>query len=497
MSKFLSKLILLSALISVLVLPNFFIEAAENLAEVCDIKKIEQAEKDVNSENISRDDYRVLLEKCKKYYDDEITEIEKDVDKTGTEKKNLENEVSSLQKKVKNLDYQIYQNNIIIKDLGIQVEDTEHSIGDTIIEIEESQNGLAATLREIYEEEQKSIVEILLSEEKLSKFYDNLVALEVLSNKFGEEVENVKDLKSYLENQKESLSKDEQNMKNVVVAQKYKKDESAEAKKEQEKLLKFTKQEYDKYVAEKTEVEKSAAKIGNLLFQLIDVKEGGIKFEEAVEISKSTSALAGIRTAFSLAILWQETRIGQVEGGCYLANKATGGGTYIKSGNKALRTLRPQPRSYETFSDVYYFEQIVKGLNKAGKLQTDIYHTPISCGMFKDGKPFGWGGAMGPAQFIPNTWMLFDTKIAKLTGRSPANPWDVRDAFLASSLYLKDLGAGSKTYDKEINAALRYFGCTSSWCKRNYGEPVMRAAGCFQGYIDNGSMSSNCRNFVF
>ncbi len=56
---------------------------------------------------------------------------------------------------------------------------------------------------------------------------------------------------------------------------------------------------------------------------------------------------------------------------------------------------------------------------------------------------------MGPAQFIPSTWIGYESRVTKLTGRSPANPWNVTDAFAAASLYLVDKGADKKTYDAE------------------------------------------------
>jgi hypothetical protein len=223
-----------------------------------------------------------------------------------------------------------------------------------------------------------------------------------------------------------------------------------------------------------------------MLFQLLEVPEGGIKFEDAVALAKTIAGQTGIRAAFSLGILWQETRIGKVQGGCYLKDTSTGEGVYIKSGNKAPQTMKPS-------RDVPKFLDLVTALNNAGKLKTDAFSTPVSCCMISGGKYYGWGGAMGPAQFIPSTWMLYASKIEKISGSVPANPWNVRDSFLANALYLKDLGAGSQTYAKELYAAGKYFGDPSS----SYGKSVMKAADCMQGYIDNGSMSDSCQDLIF
>lgn len=63
---------------------------------------------------------------------------------------------------------------------------------------------------------------------------------------------------------------------------------------------------------------------------------------------------------------------------------------------------------------------------------------------------------MGPADFIPSTWMKYKDKIEKITGKT-ADPWNVQDAFLAMGLYLSDSGAASKTRDGEWRALMIYF----------------------------------------
>ncbi|MBI2594827.1 MAG: lytic murein transglycosylase [Candidatus Colwellbacteria bacterium] len=90
-----------------------------------------------------------------------------------------------------------------------------------------------------------------------------------------------------------------------------------------------------------------------------------------------------------------------------------------------------------------------------------------------------YGGAMGPAQFIPTTWMAYKDKVAAITGNSPASPWRNIDAFVAAGLYLKGAGAGSS----ELNAAARYY-CGSNWnryvCTQVYGKAVVDRAVQFE-----------------
>lgn len=93
---------------------------------------------------------------------------------------------------------------------------------------------------------------------------------------------------------------------------------------------------------------------------------------------------------------------------------------------------------------------------------------------------------MGPAQFIPTTWLLYEGAVAKITGHNPPNPWDPLDAFVASGLLLRDNGAGARTYTSEYNAALKYL-AGSNWknpAYRFYGDDVMGLATKYQEQID-------------
>ena len=83
---------------------------------------------------------------------------------------------------------------------------------------------------------------------------------------------------------------------------------------------------------------------------------------------------------------------------------------------------------------------------------------------------------MGPAQFIPSTWILYKDRISALTGKTPSNPWDIRDAFIAASLLLKDNGASAKTPDAEWKAAMLYFSGSTNPRFRFYGDSVAAMA---------------------
>ena len=115
----------------------------------------------------------------------------------------------------------------------------------------------------------------------------------------------------------------------------------------------------------------------------------------------------------------------------------------------------------------------------------------VSCPIVSNGERYGWGGAMGPSQFIPSTWAIYggivnngngwtysqaNDAIRRINGSGlPANPFNNRDAFLATALLLRDNGA-TGAHSSDRLAALRYYagwGGASNPANAFYGDQVM------------------------
>jgi len=448
------KLILLVIFISALLLPKFLILAQEeetNLEELC--QSTDRIEKEC--ESLSSTECRQLLEKCGQYYEEKSAQIEEDISKTEKEKKTLNNQIDILRKKIEKLRLQIQQSNTMINDLGFQIDDTEKSINQTSLKIEDSRQNLANILQAIYQEDQKSLIEILISERTLSGFFDNLMALETLNTKSRELLENIKDLKSSLEVQEQSLDEEKTNLEKVVTIQTLQKKESESVKKDQDYFLKLTETQYQKQLKEKEESQKRVAEIRARIFELIGIPKAPT-FGEALEIAKYVESITGVNPALVLAVLTQESNIGKNVGQCYLRDPKTGDGVVVYNGKPVSKVMKPS-------RDVEPFLQITKELGR------DPYNTPVSCPIPSVG---GYGGAMGPAQFIPSTWTKYKGRVSEITGK-PADPWDIKDAFLAAALYLADYGAAKQTYDAEWKAAMIYFSGTTNTKYRFYGDSVI------------------------
>jgi membrane-bound lytic murein transglycosylase B len=176
-----------------------------------------------------------------------------------------------------------------------------------------------------------------------------------------------------------------------------------------------------------------------------------INFGEAVTIATWVEGVTDVPAAFLLAILTQESNLGKNVGTCNRPGDPP---------EKSWKVVMKPTRDQEPFKTI------------TSELGRDPDITPVSCPMKnKDGSQMGWGGAMGPAQFIPSTWMGYRARVAAITGKA-ADPWDIRDAFVAAALLLKSNGA-DETRDGQWKAAMRYFSGGTNTRYRFYGDNVL------------------------
>ncbi|MEK7201857.1 MAG: lytic murein transglycosylase, partial [Patescibacteria group bacterium] len=231
-------------------------------------------------------------------------------------------------------------------------------------------------------------------------------------------------------------------------------------------LLTVTKGQESAYRAVVATQQKTAAQIRAELFGLAG-GGGAIPFGTAYEHAKTASRITGVRPALILAILSQESDLGKNVGQCLITSLTTGDGKGKNTGTPFSGTMK-SPR------DTVPFEQIMKALGR------DWSTTPVSCP-----QPGGYGGAMGPTQFIPSTWIGFESRIKNSLGVAATDPWNALHAITATGLYLAGVGAAGGTTQAEHTAAARYY-AGGNWAVagQGYANSVMEKARKFQADID-------------
>lgn len=386
----------------------------------------------------------------------ELVEIEKDIEAKRGDLTELQKSRTTLERDVAILDAQIAtaqlsikQRDIAITKLRDDISDKQTAIIGVDARVEKSAASLAQLIRRTREIDDISLAELALGEGSVTRFFDEIDSFEQIQAALDVSFKEMAVLRADLATRKEALEDrqgEEEDLRRIQVLQKQAIEKDEKQKKEILTVTKGQEKEYQKLIADR---EKQAATIRAALFDLRDSK--AIPFGTAYNYAKEASAKTGVRPALILAILREETNLGE--------NLGTG------NWRTDMHPTRDQP----------VFAQITAEL---GLNPDDM---PVSK------KPsYGWGGAMGPSQFIPSTWILYKDRIARSTGQSPPNPWDARTAIFATALLMMDNGADQGTYTAERKAALKYF-AGSNWSKASYafyGDDVMQFAASYQKDIN-------------
>jgi len=365
--------------------------------------------------------------------------------------KSLKTEITIFDDQIKSLELEIQRTELLTKKLDKQINSKEKSIREIEREFDLEKTTLAELAREIRKYDDKSFLEVLLNKDNFSDFIAELKSLEDFNNQVQEELKKITKAKTELEKEKEDLTNEKEELAALKKLQDQQKIDVEKTKKERKTLLEQTKGQENLFnqLLKKTKSDIEAIK-NKLYFLEGLVSDGALRFEDAYRFAKYVGTYTGIRPAFLLAILSRESELG----------KNIGKGSWRVD-------MKPSQRQY--------YLQICREL----EIDPDKY--PVSKKQW-----YGWGGAMGPAQIMPATWLGYKAKIIEITGNDPPSPWNVKDAFVASALYLVNKGAGEKTTNAEWKAAMMYL-AGANWKKdslRFYGDQVMDLTKQFQEQID-------------
>lgn len=413
-----------------------------------------------------------------------ITEQQQLLEGKHGERTTLERDLKLIDAEISKAKIAIRAQELAIADLEDDIYDKEAHILELSEKIDREKESLAGLVRRTAELDQLSLAEMVFSGKNFSDFFeefDNFQAVKAGLRESYEELGALRTASSRAKNALEERQAEEEELKKLQVLQR---DRLKGQESEKTRILHVTKGEEQRYQKLITSTQQTAAQIRSELFELRG--SAAINLGNAIEYANFASQKTGIRPALILGVLKQETRLGEFLGnGVWTAD---------------MHPTRDRP----------LFLVITKTLG------LDPNTMPVSA------KPsYGWGGAMGPAQFIPSTWGCYGGYLNTVTGgcnnktvgmtwddfwagpwtydasadrlrqvrgkQSPSNPWDNQDAFIAAAILMKDNGADAGGYAAERLAALRYF---AGWGNANnpayafYGDGVMGHAEYFQKQID-------------
>ncbi len=398
----------------------------------------------------------------------ELQAIEAEIARYEEELTSVQSEKSSLTRKISSLRIQQNKISLEIKKTNLNIENIENRLDTITIDIQiheeqiESLRGkIIELIRQIDKKDRYSTLEILIMQPSFGEFFKELADYSMVVLGLETVFKELSEQTITLNRQSEQLKVKHEEQGNLIAIANLQSNKLSQNISSQKTILTKTNAEESNYQAILADKEKRASEIKGRIYDLLGISKD-ITFGQAVNIAGWAESVTGVRTAFLLAILTQESNLGKNVGTCNRLGDPP---------EKGWKEIMKPDRDQEPFL------VITKELD----MDPDI--TPVSCPMRdRQGNRLGWGGAMGPAQFIPSTWMGYKGKVTSVTGKT-ANPWDIRDAFLASALLLKDNGATRS--GGEWAAAMRYFSGGINPAYSFYGDNVIEITKDYQQDIDD------------
>ena len=415
---------------------------------------------------------RVQLEQELAACDKEIAEWTETLNKTKSDSASFSRDIAALTAKINAAQANIKGKNIAIANLtkDIAIKQSQIVVLDT--RIINGKKAIADILRKTNDINSYSLVEAMLSDKNLSEFFVDIDTYASAEKALADLFTELRTVKALTESEKAALNKKKEAEAAARAAIESAKKEVEVDQAEKKTLLAINQTKEKTYEQVLKDKQAKAAQIRNVLFPLRDSE--AIPFGTALQYAELASAKTGVRPAFILAILQQESNLGANVGSCVITDITGGQTKSVNSGKIFLNGIHPS-------RDLPLLQTILKGLGR------DPLTTRVSCPV---SSTLGYGGAMGPAQFIPSTWNIMVSKIATATDKITPDPWNPADAIMASALFLADLGASTQDYTSERTAACRYY--SGKTCYTNgraniglsYGNRVMERATNIQRDID-------------
>jgi peptidoglycan hydrolase CwlO-like protein len=425
-----------------------------------------------NTEDISLEERQSLTDKKR----EEIKEVQEKIN-------SYEEEIKAQQKKERSLkgEILIYENNVNKNELEIKktklaIETAEMELEEIEKKIEEGEkrvmggkDALKSLIKLLYVSEQDSFLEILMTNDNISDFFNEINVIDSVKDKIFKTIIGLKKEKEDLNYRNKEIEEQQEEMGSLIRIKSYQNDSLEELKNQKNDLLEVTKGE-EKQFQELLEENKNI--LPSLQAQLHELQSLGkkIEFDDAFGAAKHISSIIGVRPAYLLGILKVESDLG----------KNTGSGNWNDDMYNCY--LRISKIAKTASRKAYYVKRAETEKNAYFSIVNRLGIDPDSVKVSRE-PTYGCGGAMGPAQFIPSTWLAYEQRISDVTGNNPPNPWDLTDAMTAMAVKVSDIsGVIGGNYEAEYEAAGRYLG-GGSWRSKNlffYPNKVMLFADLYE-----------------
>jgi membrane-bound lytic murein transglycosylase B len=338
---------------------------------------------------------------------DDIASLQKKLQKEQKDMAALDSKLGGINRNLSVTEQAILQTEAAIKTTRDNLERKILEIQLLEEEINQKENALTDMLRELYSYGDNASVAYFFGtgDEFQSAFHvgDDLLPI---GDRLDAAVQDIRVQKANLEQEKGALDS---------------------MKQEHEKLLAEKSRQKQTLIADKVntqgDIEDQATTIKRLQKELSQLQSDLSKLtgqsynaKDIKEAVNFASKETGVPKGFLMGVLKMETNLGANVGGC----------TYAEVEDGAMANYKAKKLGKTAWATFQRRRDLFKSITK--ELGIDYRKQKVSC------NPKGYtgtGGAMGVAQFMPDTWNAYKSQVAKATGHDPPSPWSLTDGVMA------------------------------------------------------------------
>lgn len=336
----------------------------------------------------------------------DIKDAEKKLQKKEQQKLQISNEIGAIRGNINVVQGKMNETEEEISRLGSEIDKSEK-------DIQQKKEVLAETIRNLNQLDIELSLMLLESDYQWSEYFLMHDGLDNLEQEILTVMEEIEEKKNEFDKQK----KDQQQV--------------LEMHGDQKQTLEYERNRQSNLLNQtKADIGQLNAKLNKLRSELSSLLGKGYDAKDIKDAARFASKVTGVRKDFIMGMLVVESDLGRYTGGC----------------------------KYKESRMSSYRKGIFKKICK--ELDYNYKKMKVSC------PPRGYkgtGGAMGVAQFMPDTWWGYKSSIASATGHNPPDPWDLTDGVTAMALKLAKVSGVTKHKESaECKAAKLYLSGTTS-----------------------------------
>lgn len=369
---------------------------------------------------------------------DEISDLEKKLQKEEKAKKLLEQNLGQIQGAVASTVKEISKTKSVISETEKTISRKESEIKNMNENIELQKSILKSLLQETYYNQTQPILNVVLTSASFAEIFSNTDHLLTVEDRIKQVSDEIAQSKMQIEQDKSELAEVKEEHEEIL-------DDKVDKKQELVAVQADVQEDIESKEATISKLQKQLAELQGDLNALSGKSYNAKDIRDAVEFA---SGRTGVPEGVLYGFLKMETNLGANTGKC----------TYKEVERVAVanyKTLLKKSSRWQASIDLLYkrqglFYDLVEDLGYSKDKKVSCTPNPKNY--------IGQGGGMGIPQFMSDVWKGYSPKITANTGHKTPDPWDLTDGVMAMAIKLKGAGATSDSSSAIKKASINYLG---------------------------------------